>query len=81
MKGQYFVVSCFAEAQQTARNDHQHKKQSSDDNGSEFDASELNASVQVAKGHPCDNHHRKRDEFMDSGIRTREWLPRKPRIV
>jgi hypothetical protein len=26
MKGQYFVVSCFAEAQQTARNDHEHKK-------------------------------------------------------
>ena len=81
MKGQYFVVSCFAEAQQTARNDHEHKQQSGDDNGSEFDASELNASVQVANGHPCNNPHRKRGKFMDSGVRPREWLPGGPWVV
>jgi len=35
----------------------------------------LYTSVQVANGHPCGNPHRKREEFMDTGIRTRELLP------
>src|SRR5208283_4622580 len=81
MNGEHFIASWPAEAQQTARNDHEHKKQSGDDNGSQFDACELCTSMQSANGHRRGNQCRKREEFMESGYRTRDRHPREPRVV
>lgn len=70
-----------AEAEQTASNDHEQKKQTGEANCRQFDGSELYASMQVANGDGSRNHGGKREEFMDTGGGTREWLPRGPWVV
>ena len=75
------LVGCLAETQQTARNDHEQKKQSGDEHGSEADACELYTSVQSANGHHCGNDGGEREDFMDAGYGTGERFPRGPRVV